>query len=331
MATDKKKAEPGQAESSPPTGHEKHCFVVMPTGRSPEEKDHFRGWYQEVIEPAVTSAGYDSILSTDEEDAHDINDRIRTHVALDPMVVVDLGGPTVEHEPNPNVMYELGVRHAFNKPVVLMAWKGQDLPFDIGTQRVIMEPRQSVDFGRNRERITAVIQAAKEGEFYRPMDIVTITAELKAMTQSADLDISKAFQALTARLDSMSDQIGTGLQVATGNVPVAPDGPTLGETMGFQDPRRPNGLISTFLASGGTSPVWKSLLERPLSLDSFHLACAFSVETWSKFVTWCGASYHTPQGPYPGLDPIASWFKQTRAIAAIRARIAVTRTEKNPN
>jgi len=32
---------------------------------------------------------------------------------------------------NPNVMYELGVRHAWNKPIILMAPEGELLPFDV--------------------------------------------------------------------------------------------------------------------------------------------------------------------------------------------------------
>ena len=55
---------------------------------------------------------------------------------------MDLGGVSPADEPNPNVMYEPGIRHALDLPHVIMAWKGQRLPFDIGHQRAIMEDRQ---------------------------------------------------------------------------------------------------------------------------------------------------------------------------------------------
>src|SRR6266404_134773 len=103
--------------------HEAHCFVVMPYGRSPAEVRWFRGWYNVVIEQAVTSAGYMPILSATEERPNAINDEIRAHLSFDPMVVVDLGGFEPDADPNPNVMYELGIRHALSLPLVMMAWQ----------------------------------------------------------------------------------------------------------------------------------------------------------------------------------------------------------------
>src|SRR3954466_10487539 len=98
------------------SGHERHCFIVMPFGRDTAEQKWFRGWYEVVIKPAIIEAGYEPKLSAAEEQPGAINDEIRTHLALDPMVVVDLGGAEPEDEPNPNVMYELGIRHALGLP-----------------------------------------------------------------------------------------------------------------------------------------------------------------------------------------------------------------------
>ena len=39
--------------------------------------------------------------------------------------------------PNQNVFYELGYAHALNKPTVLLAQRGKELPFDIRSYRVI--------------------------------------------------------------------------------------------------------------------------------------------------------------------------------------------------
>lgn len=83
----------------------------------------------------MVSSGYEPILSAQVHDPNAINDEIRTHLSFDPMVVVDLGGQSAIDPPNPNVMYELGIRHAMDLPVVLLAWEGQSLPFDIGNQK----------------------------------------------------------------------------------------------------------------------------------------------------------------------------------------------------
>src|SRR4051812_42438828 len=87
--------------------HANHCFIVMPFGRTADEERWFRGWYHAVIEPAVTSSGFEPILSASEDHPSAINDEIRSHLVFDPMVVVDLGGMRPEDPPNPNVMYEL--------------------------------------------------------------------------------------------------------------------------------------------------------------------------------------------------------------------------------
>jgi hypothetical protein len=88
------------------TGHEKHCFVVMPSGREVSEQKWFKGWFEVVIKPAIKEARYEPVLAAAEEQPGAINDDIRTHLAVDPMVVVDLGGAEPEDDPNPNVMYE---------------------------------------------------------------------------------------------------------------------------------------------------------------------------------------------------------------------------------
>ena len=163
----------------PITGHEGHCFVVMPYGRTAAEIRWFRGWYDEVIKPAAVSAGYEPKLSAAEEQPSAINDEIRAHLAFDPMVVVDLAGVTPDCDPNPNVMYELGIRHALDMALVMMAWKGQRLPFDVGNQRVIMERRDLLDLEVNRSKLVAFIRAAAQGRYYKPMAAVGRSATME--------------------------------------------------------------------------------------------------------------------------------------------------------
>src|SRR6266568_7903009 len=172
----------------PPTGHEKHCFVVMPSGREPDEVKWFKGWYEVVIKPAVVEAGFAPVLAAAEEQPGAINDEIRTHLALDPMVVIDLGGAEPEDEPNPNVMYELGIRHALSLPLVIMAWKGQRLPFDVSNQRVITEDRDLVDLDANKKKLVTFIHAAQQGKFYRPMEAVGRMATIQAASESLGED-----------------------------------------------------------------------------------------------------------------------------------------------
>ena len=154
------------------------CFIVMPYGRNAQEMRWFQGWYNLVIESAVIEAGFRPVLAAAQDRPDAINDEIRAHLALDPMAVIDLGGLVPDAEPNPNVMYELGIRHAFNLPHVIMAWEGQKLPFDISNQRVIMERREFADVRVNKDRLTKFIREAAAENYYRPMDAVGRVATL---------------------------------------------------------------------------------------------------------------------------------------------------------
>lgn len=58
---------------------------------------------------------------------------------------------------NPNVFYELAIRNAVNKPVIVIRKLGQKLPFDIYDKRAI-----TIDMTKNREWVAAKDQLAKQ-------------------------------------------------------------------------------------------------------------------------------------------------------------------------
>lgn len=158
------------------------CFVVMPFGKNAAERKWFAGWYEVVIKPSIEDCGYRAVLAAAEDQPGAINDEIRLHLAKDPMVVVDLGGYEPDDTPNPNVMYELGIRHAFNLPVVVMAWEGQNLPFDVGNQRAIMCQRGFKDISEVKAKLVRFVRAAEEGHYYKPMEAVGREAALDNAT-----------------------------------------------------------------------------------------------------------------------------------------------------
>ncbi len=142
-------------------GHEKHCLVVMSHSQNPDEMCWFNNWYKVVLKPAVELTGYVPVRLSWEGSPHVITDELQAHLASDPVVVVDLGGVTPEAEPSPHVLYALGLRQGLNLPHVMLAWKGQHLPFDERmSQRVIMEGRALIDRATNRTRLRQFIQEA---------------------------------------------------------------------------------------------------------------------------------------------------------------------------
>ena len=90
----------------------------------------FNRVYAELIKPALEAAGLDVFRADEEERAGDIRTDMFQELLIADLVVADL---TLD---NPNVWYELGVRHALRaKGVVLVQGPRQSQPFDIYTDR----------------------------------------------------------------------------------------------------------------------------------------------------------------------------------------------------
>lgn len=276
-----------------PGKRDKHCFIVMPFGRDSSEQKWFRGWYEVVIKPAVQAAGYESKLAAAEEQPGAINDEIRTHLAFDQMVVVDLGGTAPEEEPNPNVMYELGIRHALGLPLVIMAWKGQRLPFDVSNQRVIQEDRELVDLETNRKRLVAFIHAAEQGKYYRPMDAVGRLATIQAASEALGED--SLLRVLVQEIQDMKNTID--------QVSVHRDGrrrrekaPTIKKVITGKVFRK--SLYPYFESIGGEGAAWARILRTTLTDEQAVEMKSWKEEDWKGYLAtiWREQKYELLSG-----------------------------------
>lgn len=154
MAENNKKSDnKGTAEK---IQHPKRCFIIMPFS-DPEgyAPGHFRKVYEQIIKPAVESAGYEAYRV----DENGVSDLITTKIfkaILDcDMTVCDLSSR------NPNVLYELGIRHAFDKPVVLITDDKTERIFDIqGISTITYRSSRLYDeVPEDQKKITEAIKA----------------------------------------------------------------------------------------------------------------------------------------------------------------------------
>lgn len=109
---------------------EQECFVIMPIS-DPKDYDqgHFRRVYEDVIIPACEKANFKAIRADDVEETDMIHLSILKKLVEAPMAICDLSTR------NPNVLFELGLRQAFDKPVVLIQETGTERIFDISILR----------------------------------------------------------------------------------------------------------------------------------------------------------------------------------------------------
>ena len=110
-----------------------HAFVAMPFGVKKDTQGteiDFNRVYIELIKPALEGAGLDVFRADEEERAGDIRTDMFQELLIADLVVADL---TLD---NPNVWYELGVRHALRaRGVVLISGGRVPTAFDLYTDR----------------------------------------------------------------------------------------------------------------------------------------------------------------------------------------------------
>ncbi len=112
---------------------EKACFVIAPIGE-PDSETRKRSdkLLRHIIAPTARECGYANPIRADHiAEPGIITRQVIKHIVEDALVIADLS------EQNPNVFYELALRHALRKPLVQMIRKSEKIPFDVGMMRTI--------------------------------------------------------------------------------------------------------------------------------------------------------------------------------------------------
>jgi tetratricopeptide (TPR) repeat protein len=140
------------------------CFVLMPFGRKQDGTGRlidFDTVYHQIIAPAVAAAGLEPIRADEEQVGGTIHKPMYERLMLCEFAVADVTGA------NPNVYYELGIRHALrpSSTVILFA-EGTSLPFDIALLRGIPyrldASGKPVDAEGDKQGIVQRLQAANQ-------------------------------------------------------------------------------------------------------------------------------------------------------------------------
>ncbi|HUO29698.1 MAG TPA: hypothetical protein VMU80_10795 [Bryobacteraceae bacterium] len=100
-------------------------FVAMQFG------PQFDTLYKEVIYPCVERFGLSVVRMDEVPGPGVIFEDMKRQISQAQIVIAEITAP------NQNVFYELGYAHALNKPTILVAQRGKELPFDIRSYRVI--------------------------------------------------------------------------------------------------------------------------------------------------------------------------------------------------
>jgi hypothetical protein len=116
---------------------DKTCFVVSPFGATPAQATRYRSVLDELIRPAVesTELGLHVVRGDEFSSSGSFLGEILEYLAEAHSVIADLSGT------NPNVFYELGVRHALSPRTILIAERIGDIPSDLREYRALIYGR----------------------------------------------------------------------------------------------------------------------------------------------------------------------------------------------
>jgi hypothetical protein len=131
------------------------CGLVMPISAIDGMSEAHWAEVLKVISDAIENAGFVSNLVSNADDIGIIQKRIIQNLYDNPIVVCDVSGK------NPNVMFELGMRLAFDKPTIIIKDDKTSYSFDTAPIEHISYPRdlrysQIVEF---KSKLTEKIKA----------------------------------------------------------------------------------------------------------------------------------------------------------------------------
>lgn len=139
----------------------KNCFVLMPIADCDGyEKGHFAHVYDDIIKPAIDKTEYTAIRADEVKETNFIHLDILKKLIDAPIAVCDLSTR------NPNVLFELGIRRAFDKPVVLIQEKGTPKIFDIAPLRYLEYSKEMKyhEVLESQKKLQEAIEATKAAE-----------------------------------------------------------------------------------------------------------------------------------------------------------------------
>jgi hypothetical protein len=247
----------------------KTCFVIGPISDvEGYDVGHFALVYAHLIKPACALAGYDAVRSDDGRGANDIVIGILRKILTSDIVLCDLSSK------NPNVMYELGIRHAFNKPVVLIKDHKTARVFDIQGLRTY-EYDENLRVDRVQKDIQQVSEALHATATASKDDVNSMLQLLgvRAAEISEPIELSPGDKLIMSSIKQLGDRVDA-LRAIPQYLPMNYSLPATFPNMSFDASRYINTLpeeVDHVVSELWTSSSRDDLLGKPILLDGVKL------------------------------------------------------------
>jgi|SRR5690606_11410366 len=189
------------------------CFILMPIA-DPDgyDKGHFKKVYEDIISVACKKSGYNAIRADEVKETNLIHLDILKKLIESPMAICDLSNR------NPNVLFELGLRQAFDKPTVLIQECGTPKIFDISPLRYteyrkelkyreVLEDQKALELA-----ITATKNATEKGEGVNSLINLLSLSNPASLKDIGEKDTAKMLQVVMAEMNEMRSDFRRSLR-----------------------------------------------------------------------------------------------------------------------
>lgn len=190
------------AETGP---KQKRCFMITPIGDAGSDIRKHADWvFRFAVQPTMAEKGFVTTRADMMDDPFMINDSVFAAIDESEICVADLTNL------NANVFYELGVRHALEKPVIHIAHVGTRIPFDTANYRTIWFDLSCID---SMEQLTAQIASQVEtimGPDFKLSNPLTQARGFQRMASSTDsrdrliATLQNEFSSLSKKVDHLA-------------------------------------------------------------------------------------------------------------------------------
>lgn len=199
MANNKDKTEKQE------TARNKTCFIITPIGGDNSDiRRKTDGLIDAIIKPVLNELGYKLDIPHEMTRPGSITDQIIDCILNADIVIANLSGL------NPNVMYELAIRHAVRKPVVCVVENNTTLPFDIQQDRVIFYSDEFYSVESMKCRLSEMVKSAVEEKskeinnpIYRAIDNNMIMEYLAKDSKGQNVELIQVLLDRFNRLENM--------------------------------------------------------------------------------------------------------------------------------
>ncbi len=194
-------------DAAKPTLKKPTCFVIMPIADHPEyPPGHFSEVYNYLIKPAIIEADFEPQRADETSSAHLIHADIINKVFNADLCICDLSTR------NPNVLFELGFRQAFDKPTVLIKDSQTAKIFDVDPFRTVFYDSSLRPQSLEKEKAKIVDAArdtmSKHGQADQVYSLVSYLKLQAAKLTESNLSPENArLEILTQKIEALASVI----------------------------------------------------------------------------------------------------------------------------